>query len=88
MPESEELESDVVESKKHRVTVTISSLGNERRTLVFNDMEEERARSIVQSIDAAFGVIRTSNSLMLVDSSGVATFANLDNIAFVEVNIV
>lgn len=76
------------ETKKYRVTVTITSLGNERRTLVYDSLESEEAQKIVQSVDAAFGVIRTSNALMLVDSSGVATFANLDNVAFIEVNIV
>lgn len=88
MADSVEHEDEVVETKKFRVTVTISSLGNERRTLVFNEQEQEAAQGIIRNVSEAFNVIRTNNSLMLVDSSGVATFANLDNVAFVEVNVV
>ena len=79
MPEEEEL---------HDVRIVISSMANERRTLNFNGMSEEKVQDLIQTLNNAFGVIRASNALMLSGSDGVITFANLSNVAFVEVHIV
>lgn len=84
MTESEEH----VEEQKYRVTVTITTLGNERRVIQLGEVTADGAQSIVRTIDAGFGVVRQSSALMLSDATGVVTYANLDNVAFIEVNVV
>jgi len=73
--------------KKFRVRVTISSLSNERRVINLGECSEEQLQSIVGTVQSAFGTIRSSQALTLTGSDGVATFANIDNIAFVEVHV-
>lgn len=75
------------ETKKYRVTVTISSLGNERRKIDLGELEEEAAKRVIATVDAAFDVVRRSNALMLSGTDGIAVFASLDNVAFVEVQV-
>ena len=88
MPDSKDKKEEVEEPKKYRVTVTISSLGNERRTIQMGEFEEAGAKSVIENVHAAFNVIRTSDTLTLTGADGVVTFANLDNVAFIEVSIV
>lgn len=80
-------DEDPVELKKHNVRVIIASLGNERRTINFGEMDEDRVQEIIQAINNSFGTIRQSNALLLTGSDGVVIFANLDNVAFVEVHV-
>lgn len=87
MAESEENIDEPVEVKKYRVTVTISSLGNERRKIELGEFEEEGAKAVIANVDAAFGTIRSSGALTLTGMDGGITFANLDNVAFVEIQI-
>lgn len=86
MPQSEE-ETETVEVKTYDVRVTISSLGNERRVVKFDDCDEDKVREIVRTINSAFEVIRKSQALTLVGTDGVSVFANLDNVAFIEVHV-
>lgn len=74
-------------SKKYHVRVTISSLGNERRVINLGECDEEKVQEVIQIVQSAFGTVRVSQALALTGSDGVATFANLDNIAFVEVHV-
>jgi hypothetical protein len=76
------------ENDKFRVSVTISALGNERRTIPLGERTQEEIQSIIRVIDAAFATVRASHALTLTDSNGVVVFANLDNVAFVEVHVV
>lgn len=75
------------EPVKHNVRVIVSSLGSERRNIVFKDMDEKRIQDLIQTVNNAFGVIRQSDALLLTGSDGQIVFANLDNVAFVEVHI-
>lgn len=72
----------------HNVQVTISSLGNERRTIIFDSMTDEKIKGLIEEVRLSFGTVRVSNALLLSGSNGVVVFANLDNVAFVEVHIV
>lgn len=72
----------------HDVRVVISSLGSERRTIKFDGMEDEKVQSLIQTVNSAFGTVRISKALLLTGSDGVVVFANLDNVAFVEVHVV
>ena len=76
--------SDEVETL--RVSVVISSLGNERRTISLGELDKEAIGKLIGAIDATFGTVRSS-ALMLTDANGTVVFANLDNTAFVEVQI-
>lgn len=76
-----------IEVKKVNVRVTISSLGNERRVINFGECDEEQVEKIIQTVQSAFNKIRSNEALTLVGMDGLTTFANLDNIAFVEVHI-
>ena len=71
----------------HDVRIVISSLGNERRTINMNKLDDEAIQKLIQTIKNAFGTVRASSSLLLTGSDGVVTFANLDNVVFVEVHI-
>lgn len=82
MPESES------SSPTHEVRIIVSSLGNERRTVVFQDQTTEEAQRIVNTINASFGTIRTNEALLLTGSDGQAVFVNLSNVAFIEVQVV
>lgn len=77
--------SDEVETL--RVSVVISSLGNERRTISLGELDKEAIGKLIGAIDATFGTVRSSGALMLTDANGTVVFANLDNTAFVEVQI-
>ncbi|HEY0771761.1 MAG TPA: hypothetical protein VGD31_15655 [Sphingobacteriaceae bacterium] len=76
------------EETTHNVQVTISSLGNERRTIRFDSMTDEKIKVLIEEVRLSFGTVRVSNALLLSGSDGVVVFANLDNVAFVEVHIV
>ena len=73
--------------EKHNVRVTISSLGNERRVVNFGECDDEQLDKIVQAVQSAFNVIRSSEALTLVGTDGISVFANLNNVVFVEVHI-
>lgn len=73
--------------QKHNVRVTISSLSNERRTINFSEMDDDGVQQLVQTVNNAFGTVRASHALLLTGSDGAVVFANLDNVAFVEVHI-
>lgn len=73
--------------QKSPVRVTISSMGNERRTINLGELDEDQIKNTLSLIDSAFQTIRTSQSLMLSGGDGLITFANLDNISFVEVHV-
>jgi len=75
------------QEKNFDVRVTISSLSNERRTIIFRDQTKEEAQGIVQTCSNAYNIIRSNSSLLLTGSDGVIVIANLDNTAFVEVQI-
>lgn len=79
--------ADEEEVKKFNVRLIISSMANERRTINMGECDEDTCKDIVSTVNTAFGVIRASQALMLTGSDGVVVFANLDNIAFVEVHI-
>lgn len=81
MSENEEVE------EKYNVRVVISSLGNERRTINLGERSKEEAQSVIRTVDACFEVIRRSRALMLTGEDGIVVFANLDNVAFVEVHV-
>lgn len=80
------MSNEQVENKSN-VRVTISSLGNERRVINFGECDDEQVGKIIQTVQSALGTIRTSEALTLVGMDGVTTFANLDNVAFVEVHV-
>ena len=73
--------------EKHNVRVTISSLGNERRVVNFGECDDEQIDKIVQTVQVAFNVIRSSDALTLAGTDGVSVFANLNNVDFVEVQV-
>jgi len=73
--------------EKYDVRVTISSLSNERRVINLGECDEEKVQEVIQIVQSAFGTVRASQALALTGSDGVATFANLDNVAFVEVHV-
>lgn len=75
------------EAEKFRVSVTISALGNERRVIPIGERTQEEIQGVVKTIDAGFATVRGSRALTLTDSNGVVVFANLDNVAFVEVHV-
>lgn len=77
-----------VEDKKFQVTITISSLGNERRVIRLPELTEEEVQNVLLSLDLRFRTARESNALRFTDVNGVLTFAHLDNVAFVEVHVV
>lgn len=87
MDESQENEDTPVAVQKFRTSITISSLGNERRVIQLGENDQDTIRGIIHSIDAAFGTVRNSQALTFTDSSGAVIFANLDNVAFVEVHV-
>lgn len=82
-------DSDKVDAKPttRDVRVIVSSLGNERRSIPFADLDDEAIQRLIQTVNNAFGTIRSSQSLLLTGSDGVVVFANLDNVVFVEVQI-
>ena len=84
MAEDENTSADL---EKFRVSVTISALSNERRVIPLGERSEEEVQGIVRTIDLAFATVRPSHALTLTDSNGVVVFANLDNVAFVEVHV-
>ena len=69
------------------VRVVLSSLGNERRTIKFDNMSDEKIQNLIQTMNNAFGTVRTGSSLLITGSDGVVILANLDNVAFIEVHI-
>lgn len=71
----------------HEVRVVISSLGNERRTLVFKDQTTEETQKIIGTVSGSFGTIRTNEALLLTGSDGQILFAHLNNVVFVEVQV-
>ena len=73
--------------EKHDVRVIVSSLGNERRNVLFKDQNTEEAQKIVGIVSAAFGTIRTNEALLLTGSDGQILFAHLSNVVFVEVQV-
>jgi hypothetical protein len=75
------------EDKKFRTQVTIGSLGNERRIIELGELDEKQFQEVIRTISSAFEVVRKSYALMLTGKDGVTTFANLDNVAFVEVHV-
>lgn len=84
MPEEK---SEKKEDKKYNTRVTISSLGNERRVINLGECNEEEIQEVIKTVQTAFATVRVGQALMLTGADGVATFANLDNIAFVEVHV-
>ena len=80
-------DQEAVTSEKYRTRVIISSLGNERRTIELGELDQDHIQSAIRTVDAAFQTVRHSNSLMFTDKSGIVIFANLDNVAFVEVQV-
>lgn len=87
MPEPTNQENPEVETKKVSIRLTISSLGNERRTINLGECNEEQVREVISTVNSAFGTVRSSQALMLTGFDGTVTFANLDNVAFVEVHV-
>jgi hypothetical protein len=75
------------EDKRFRTQVTIGSLGNERRIIELGELDEKQFQEVIRTISSAFEVVRKSYALMLTGKDGVTTFANLDNVAFVEVHV-
>jgi hypothetical protein len=75
------------EDKRFRTQVTIGSLGNERRIIELGELDEKQFQEVIRTISLAFEVVRKSYALMLTGKDGVTTFANLDNVAFVEVHV-
>jgi hypothetical protein len=75
------------EDKKFRTQVTIGSLGNERRIIELGELDEKQFQEVIRTISSAFEIVRKSHALMLSGKDGVTTFANLDNVAFVEVHV-
>jgi hypothetical protein len=80
-------DSEETEEKKFRTRVTISSLGSERRTIELGEVTQDQVKEVIRTVSAAFETVRKSQALMLTGGDGVATFANLDNVAFVEVHV-
>ena len=85
MPEEDD---EPVQLKKHEVRVIISSLGNERRNINFGEMDDDGIQRLIQTVSNSFATVRAGHALFLTGSDGVVVFANLDNVAFVEVQIV
>jgi len=83
MPQDEDKPADPT----FRVSVAISSLGNESRVIKLGDCTQAEATEVIKTVSAAFETVRKSQALMLSGKDGTATFANLDNVAFVEVHI-
>lgn len=83
MPQDEEENLE----KLFRVSVTISSLGNESRVIKLGECTQSEATEVIKTVSQAFETIRKSQTLMLSGKDGTATFANLDNVVFVEVHI-
>lgn len=81
MPEEAEVST-------HDARITISSMGNERRTIKMNGLSDNALQKLIDTINNAFGVIRSSHALLLTGSDGVVVFANLDLATFIEVHIV
>lgn len=81
------LDSESVEPRKFRVQVSISSLSNERRTLQMGEFDQDGIQGVVRIIDAAFATVRNSSALSLTDRSGLVTFVNTNNVAFIEVTV-
>jgi hypothetical protein len=50
-------------------------------------MDDDGVQQLVQTVNNAFGTVRASHALLLTGSDGAVVFANLDNVAFVEVHI-
>jgi hypothetical protein len=75
------------EDKRFRTQVTIGSLGNERRIIELGELDEKQFQEVIRTISSAFEIVRKSHALMLSGKDGVTTFANLDNVAFVEVHV-
>ena len=75
------------EKVKHDVRLTISSLGNERRTILYKEQTDEEVRRMLETVSGAFGTIRTNESLLLTGSDGQIVIAHLKNVVFVEVHV-
>ena len=75
------------EEKKHDAHVTVSSLGNERRTVVFRELTREQSQEIIKTIQLSFETLRSTDSLLLTGSDGQIVFVNLKNVVFIEVRI-
>jgi hypothetical protein len=80
-------DAEEVKDKRFRTQVTIGSLGNERRIIELGELDEKQFQEVIRTISSAFEVVRKSYALMLTGKDGVTTFANLDNVAFVEVHV-
>jgi hypothetical protein len=80
-------DSEEIEEKKFHTRITISSLGSERRVINLGEVTQDRVQEVIRTVSAAFETVRKSQALMLTGNDGVATFANLDNVAFVEVHV-
>lgn len=80
-------EDEPVETKKYNVQVIVSSLGNERRTISFNDVEQDQVKTIIQTAEAAFATLRTNESLLLTGSDGQIVLVNTKNVVFIEVRV-
>ena len=82
-----ESEEHNVQSEEHNVRVIISSLGNERRVIALNSLNDKQVQEVIQTVNNAFGTVRASSALLLTGSDGVVTFANLENATFIEVHV-
>lgn len=87
MAESKDkVEPKIEEEKKHRVRVVASS-GNDRRVVDFGEVTEAEAKTIAETVNSAFHVIRASEALSLTGIDGNIVFVNLRNTSFVEVQV-
>jgi site-specific recombinase XerD len=76
------------EEKKYTAKVIVSSLGNERRTILFNEMAKEEIQKLIQTVTASFDYVRTNTALFLTGSDGQMIWVNLENVALIEVQVV
>jgi len=75
------------EEKKFDVRVVISSLGNERRVIAFNELTQEQSGKLINDTHSAFDTVRKSSALLLSGSDSQIVIVNLDNVLFVEVQV-
>jgi len=81
---SEQLENT---EKKFNVRVIISSLSNERRNVIFDGLTQEQCAKIVSDTNSAFDTVRKNSSLLLSGTDGDIVIVNLDNVLFIEVQV-
>lgn len=80
--------SESTEEKKYNVRLVVSCLGNERRTINFQELSKEETQKMVETVTAAFDYVRTSTALFLTGSDGQMTWVNLENVVIIEVQVV